>query len=131
MDSWSWIEWLDRLERVLRAARQDVKGFARAGSANLCAALERSRRQLGALAAELPTLDAKVLTAAGEEPDDTRVAGLADAIATSIARLDELANSTAVEERGGRERSLAAADAALREAEYQAALLVRPRRRRA
>jgi hypothetical protein len=60
-----WIEWLDRLDRVLTATRGDVAALARAVSPRGLEALERSKRQLSALTNDLRLLDRDVLAAAG------------------------------------------------------------------
>jgi hypothetical protein len=59
-----WIEWLDRLDRVLTATRGDVAVLARAVSPRGLEAVERSKRQLIALTNDLRLLDRSVLAAA-------------------------------------------------------------------
>ncbi|HMH88676.1 MAG TPA: hypothetical protein VK523_08530, partial [Steroidobacteraceae bacterium] len=56
-----WIEWLDRLDRVLTSARQDIAVLNRAVSPRGLEAIERSKRQLCALMNDLRLLDRDVL----------------------------------------------------------------------
>ena len=48
-----WIEWLDRLDRVLTGARQDVAVLKRAVNPRSLEAIDRSKRQLSALMNDL------------------------------------------------------------------------------
>jgi hypothetical protein len=52
-----WIEWLDRLDRVLKSARQDVTALKRALNPRILQAIDRSKRQLAALIDDLRLLD--------------------------------------------------------------------------
>src|SRR5580692_9801810 len=61
--SLSWIEWLDRLDRVLKGAREDVRMLAGFESPRSVAAVELCTRQLAALTSELKLLDRSVLSA--------------------------------------------------------------------
>ena len=61
--SLSWIEWLDRLDRVLKGAREDVRALAGFESPRSVAAVELCTRQLAALNSELKLLDRNVLSA--------------------------------------------------------------------
>src|ERR1700742_3888586 len=56
-----WIEWLDRLDRVLKSARQDVAALKRALSPRTLQAIDRSKRQLAALINDLRLLDRDVV----------------------------------------------------------------------
>jgi len=58
-----WIEWLDRLDRVLTSARQDVAVLKRAVSPRSLQSIERSKRQLSALLNDLRLLNRDVLAA--------------------------------------------------------------------
>jgi hypothetical protein len=70
-----WIEWLDRLDRVLTSARQDVAALKRAVSPRSLESIQRSKRQLGALINDLRLLDRDVLgtgTTGGQFGKSTR-----------------------------------------------------------
>jgi hypothetical protein len=116
-----WIEWLDRLDRVLTGTRQDVAALNRAISARNLAALERSRRQLAALNNDLRLLDRDVLL-----PD-----GLQKALDTALLRLGNLDEVQVQTEPAIRDRVLTAIDSALRDSRYEAKVLLEPNRRRA
>lgn len=116
-----WIEWLDRLDRVLTGTRQDVAALNRAITPRSLAALERSRRQLMALNNDLRLLDRDVL------PTD----GLQKALDTALMRLENLGEVQVQTEPAIRDRVLAAIDAALRDSRYQAKVLLVPSPRRA
>jgi hypothetical protein len=115
-----WIEWLDRLERVLTGARQDVSALSRAVTSRGLAALERSRRQLAALNSDLRLLDHDVL------PTD----GLQKALDGALRRLENLGEVQIQTEPAIRDRVLAAIDSALRDSRYEAKVLLEPRRSR-
>lgn len=123
-----WIEWLDRLDRVLSSARQDVAVLKRALSPRSLEAIERSKRQLAALLKDLRLLDRDVL-AAGTSP------GTADALQAAleltVAQLGSLAAIPAASAPGVLDRMLANSDAALRDSCYEAAVLLAPDGRRA
>jgi hypothetical protein len=129
--SLSWIEWLERLDRVLAGARQDVRILSESSSARGLAALERSKRQLCALTKDLLLLDRDVLSpapgAAAANPADD----LQRALETAVLQLDAAADLQAASSPAIRKRALAAIDSALRDSSYEAANLLRPRRRRA
>jgi hypothetical protein len=61
--SLSWIEWLDRLDRVLNGAREDVRALASFDDPQALAVVERCKRQLTALTDDLRLLDRRVLSA--------------------------------------------------------------------
>jgi hypothetical protein len=135
-----WIEWLDRLDRVLTATRGDVAALARAVSPRGLEALERSKRQLSALTNDLRLLDRDVLAAADAPGADAPGAAapaqtngadrLQQALDTAVFQLGTVsAEGPGVAPIPG--RLLAAIDAALRDSCYEAAMLVAPTRRRA
>jgi hypothetical protein len=128
--SLSWIEWLDRLDRVLKGAREDVRAFAGFGSPRAVAAVERCTRQLAALTNELRLLDRSVLSAsdAGDASSD-RAHNLQKALDTTVFHLETMANPPGPESHIARERLLTAVDSALRDSYYEAAMLVGPSRR--
>lgn len=115
-----WIEWLDRLDRVLTGTRQDVAALSRAITARGLAALERSRRQLAALNNDLRLLDRDVL------PTDE----LQKALDGALKRLENLGEVQIQTEPAIRDRVLAAIDSALRDSRYEAKVLLEPRHRR-
>jgi len=125
-----WIEWLDRLDRVLTATRGDVATLARAVSPRGLEALERSKRQLTALTNDLRLLDRGVLAAAGTAARPTDADCLQKALDATVSQLEAL-SSQAPAETPIPGRALAAIDAALRDSCYEAAMLLAPSRRRA
>jgi signal transduction histidine kinase len=122
-----WIEWLDRLDRVLTSARQDVAMLKRAVSPRTLEAIERSKRQLGALMNDLRLLDRNVLATGTQNGADH----LQKALDTAVAQLASLAEIPAASAPGVLDRMLVAVDAALRDSCYEAAMLLMPSRRRA
>jgi hypothetical protein len=123
-----WIEWLDRLDRVLTGARQDVAVLKRAVSPRSLEAVERSRRQLSALMNDLRLLDRDVVaTGSAQNGADN----LQKALDTTVAQLGSLAAIPAASAPGMLDRLLAASDSALRDSCYEAAMLLEPSRRRA
>ena len=128
--SLSWIEWLDRLDRVLKGAREDVRALAGFGSPRTVAAVERCTRQLAALTNELRLLDRSVLSAmdSGGASSD-RASNLQKALDTTVFHLETMANPPGHESHTARERLLTAVDTALRDSYYEAAILVGPSRR--
>jgi hypothetical protein len=129
--SLAWIEWLDRLDRVLSDARQDVGVVARSSSARSLAAIERSKRQLSALTDELRLLDGNVLASNTtiSAPDLTQ--NLQKALDTAVFHLGTVGDVNAAKSPSMRERALAAIDSALRDSCHEAAMLLGPRRRHA
>jgi N-acetylglutamate synthase-like GNAT family acetyltransferase len=122
-----WIEWLDRLDRVLNSARQDVAVLKRALSPRSLEAIDRSKRQLAALLNDLRLLDRDVL-AAGTTPSGADA--LQTALEATVAQLASLAAIPAASAPGLLDRMLASSDAALRDSCYEAAMLLAPDRRR-
>jgi hypothetical protein len=123
-----WIEWLDRLDRVLSSARQDVAVLKRAVSPRSLESIERSKRQLGALLNDLRLLDRDVL-AAGTARNSAD--NLEKALDATVTQLRDLAAVPAASAPGALDRMLAASDSALRDSCYEAAMLLTPSRRRA
>jgi hypothetical protein len=123
-----WIEWLDRLDRVLSSARQDVAVLKRAVSPRSLESIERSKRQLCALLNDLRLLDRDVL-AAGTARNSAD--NLEKALDATVTQLRDLAAIPAASAPGALDRMLAASDSALRDSCYEAAMLLTPSRRRA
>jgi hypothetical protein len=123
-----WIEWLDRLDRVLSSARQDVAVLKRAVSQRGLEAIDRSKRQLAALINDLRLLDPDVLATSAKSG---AVQALQSALEATVVKLGSLAEIPAASAPGALDRMLAASDAALRDSCYEAATLLGPHRRRA
>jgi hypothetical protein len=123
-----WIEWLDRLDRVLTSARQDVAVLKRAVSPRSLQSIERSKRQLSALLNDLRLLNRDVL-AAGTARNSAD--NLEKALGATVTQLGNLAAIPAASAPGALDRMLAASDSVLRDSCYQAAMLLTPSRRRA
>lgn len=117
-----WIEWLDRLDRVLTSTRHDVASLTRAVSPRSLEAIERSKRQLSALTNDLRLLDTDVLAAGADN--------LQRALEITIAQLGRIAELLPSTAPAVRERVLVAIDSALRDSCYEAAMLLAPSRRR-
>jgi hypothetical protein len=127
-----WIEWLDRLDRVLNSARQDIAVLKRTANSRSLEAIGRSKRQLAALINDLRLLDPDVLAAGAAasvavSANSGAVGALQSALETTVVELGRLAEIPA----GVLDRMLAASDAALRDSCYEAAVLLQPHRRRA
>jgi hypothetical protein len=123
-----WIEWLDRLDRVLSSARQDVALLKRTVSPRSLEAIERSKRQLAALINDLRLLDPDVIAASA---NSGAADALRSALEATVVKLGGLAEIPAASAPGLLDRMLAASDAALRDSCYEAAILLVPHRRRA
>jgi len=126
--SLSWIEWLDRLDRVLKGAREDVRALAGFESPRAVAAVERCTRQLAALTQELRVLDRSVLSARSAGASADRAQNLQKALDTTVFHLETMANPPGPESHIARERLFSAVDSALRDSYYEAAMLVGPSR---
>jgi len=124
----SWIEWLDRLDRVLSSARQDIATLKRTVSPRSLEAIERSKRQLAALVNDLRLLDPGVLASAAKSGSAD---ALQSALEATVLKLGNLAEIPARSAPGALDRMLAAGDATLRDSCYEAAMLLMPHRRRA
>ena len=123
-----WIEWFDRLDRVLGSARQDIAVLKRAVSPRSLEAMERSKRQLAALVNDLQLLDPEVFASSA----NTGAANaLQAALEAAVGQLGKLAEIPAASAPGVLDCMLAAGDAALRDSCYEAAMLLTPHRRRA
>jgi hypothetical protein len=125
-----WIEWLDRLDRVLTSARQDVAMLTRAVSPRSLEAIERSKRQLAALTQDLRLLDRNVLATATDVSMHDAADNLQKALDITVLRLGSLAQVLPESAPAVRDRALLAIDAALRDSCYEAAMLLGPSRRR-
>jgi hypothetical protein len=121
-----WIEWLDRLDRVLRSARQDVTMLTRAVSPRGMEAIARSKRQLAALTNDLRLLDRSVLAAGATQNAADNLQKALDAAVMQLGSVAELLQASAPP---ARERALAAVDSTLRDSCYEAAMLLGPSRR--
>jgi hypothetical protein len=122
-----WIEWLDRLDRVLGSARQDIASLKRTANPRSIEAIDRSKRQLAGLINDLRLLDPDVLAASAK----SGAQALQSALETTVVKLGNLAEIPAASAPGVLDRMLAASDAALRDSCYEAAMLLTPHRRRA
>ena len=123
-----WIEWLDRLDRVLSSARQDITVLKRTANSRSLEAIGRSKRQLAALINDLRLLDRDVLALSA---NSGAVDALQSALEATVVKLGELAEIPAASAPGVLDRMLASSDAALRDSCYEAAVLLQPHRRRA
>jgi len=122
-----WIEWLDRLDRVLSSARQDIASLKRTANPRSIEAIDRSKRQLAGLINDLRLLDPAVFATSAT----TGAHALQSALETTVVKLGNLAEIPAASAPGVLDRMLAASDAALRDSCYEAAMLLTPHRRRA
>jgi hypothetical protein len=129
--SLSWIEWLDRLDRVLTGAREDVRALAQMNSPQALAAVERCERQLSALTDDLRLLDRSVLSAKPETTNSNRADNLQKALDTTVFHLGAVSKAQAAASFVSRERLLASIDSALRDSCFEAAMLLGPSKRRA
>ena len=126
-----WIEWLDRLDRVLTSIRTDLATLSRAVSPRGLAAIERSTRQLSALTHDLQLLDRNVLRANANTAEQDQADNLKKALETTLYHLGNLTEIKNAADPAASERMLAAVDSALRDSRYETAMLLEPRRRRA
>jgi hypothetical protein len=123
-----WVEWLDRLDRVLQSARQDVAALKRALNPRTLQAIDRSKRQLAALINDLRLLDREVVAASARQAAADSLQAVLERTVVQLKSLVEISPASAP---GVLDRTLAASDAALRDSLYEAAMLLTPRRRRA
>jgi hypothetical protein len=126
-----WIEWLDRLDRVLTSTRHDVASLTRAVSPRSLEAIERSKRQLSALTNDLRLLDTDVLAAGAKDSAPNAADNLQRALEITIAQLGRIAELLPGSAPAVGDRMLVAIDSALRDSCYEAAMLLAPGRRRA
>jgi len=129
--SLSWIEWLDRLDRVLNGAREDVRALTSFDDPQAAAVLERCKRQLSALTDDLRLLDRRVISAKSAATNSDRAYNLQKALDTTVFHLGTAANTPAAESHSARSRLLGTIDVALRDSCYEAAMLLGPVRLRA
>jgi hypothetical protein len=128
--SLSWIEWLERLDRILTSARKDVAAMAKSGGGTSLAAIERSKRQLSALTRELRLLDRRVLVREADGSGADRASDLQRALDTALLQLGSFVNEPYLDQQLAA-RSLNAIDSALRDSRYEAEILIGARRRSA
>jgi hypothetical protein len=119
--SLDWIEWLDRLNRVLQSARSDLAAYSRSGSRSRLAMLQVAHRQLEVLLGQLQWMDPRVLLGDAPPAADDVLDRLRVVLGTAILRLSRLS--------GGEPREqLSTLDTALWDGHYEAAHLLEPRR---
>jgi hypothetical protein len=129
--SLSWIEWLDRLDRVLNGAREDVRALASFDDPQALAVVERCKRQLTALTDDLRLLDRRVLSPKPAAANTDRAGNLQKALDTTVFHLGIAVKAPAADSRNARERLITTIDSALRDSCYEAAMLLDPVRLRA
>jgi hypothetical protein len=129
--SLSWIEWLDRLDRVLNGAREDLRELASFDDPQAMAVVERCKRQLTTLTDDLRLLDRRVLSAKPGAANTDRAGNLQRALDTTVFHLGAAVKSPAADSRSARERLITTIDSALRDSCYEAAMLLDPVRLRA
>jgi hypothetical protein len=118
--SLDWIEWLDRLDRVLQSARSDLAVYSRTGSRSRLATLKVAHRQLEVLLGQLQWMDPRVLVGDAPPAADDVLDRLRVVIGTAVLRLSKLS--------GGEPREqLSTLDSALWDGHYEAAHLLEPR----
>jgi hypothetical protein len=125
-----WIEWLDRLDRVLTGARQEVLVLRRAISPHSMAGIQRSIRQLTGLTNDLRLLDRNVLVTDAHSASPDLTDNLQKALDTAVFRLGNLSAARPTLGIPINERILSSIDVALRDSQHEAALLLQPSRRR-
>jgi hypothetical protein len=126
-----WIEWLDRLDRVLTNARREVATLTRAISPRSLEAIERSKRQLSALTNDLRLLDHDVLAAGPAGAGHGVADNLQKALDATVLQLGKLTQQLPESAPAYRDMMLTAVDSSLRDSCYEAAMLLTPSRRRA
>jgi hypothetical protein len=129
--SLSWIEWLDRLDRVLNGAREDVRALASFDDPQALAVVERCKRQLTTLIDDLRLLDRRVLSTKPGAANTDRAGNLKKALDTTVFHLGTAVKTPAADSRSARERLITTIDSALRDSCYEAATLLGPVRLRA
>jgi hypothetical protein len=129
--SLSWIEWLDRLDRVLNGAREDVRALASFDDPQALAVVERCKRQLTALTDDLRLLDRRVLSTKPGAANTDRAGNLQKALDTTVFHLGTAVKAPVADSRSARERLIGTIDSALRDSCYEAATLLGPVRLRA
>jgi len=129
--SLSWIEWFDRLHRILDAARADVRTLAHSRSAYPPACFELYKRQLIALTHDLRLLDRDVLPERPGPVNSDRADDLQRALDTALMHLGSMTSAGATTPAAARDRLLVAIHEALRDSAYEASELLSPSKRRA
>jgi hypothetical protein len=129
--SLSWIEWLDRLDRVLNGAREDVRALASFDDPQALAVVERCKRQLTTLIDDLRLLDRRVLSTKPGAANTDRAGNLKKALDTTVFHLGTAVKTPAADSHSARERLISTIDSALRDSCYEAATLLGPVRLRA
>ena len=100
--SLSWIEWLDRLDRVLNGAREDVRVLASFDDPQALAVVERCKRQLTALTDDLRFLDRRVLSTKPGAANTDRAGNLQKALDTTVFHLGTAVKAPVAESRSAR-----------------------------
>ena len=129
--SLSWIEWFERLNRILDAARADVRTLAHSRSAYPPASFELYKRQLIALTNDLRLLDRDVLPERPGPVNSDRADDLQRALDTALMHLGSMTSAGATTPAAARDRLLVAIHEALRDSAYEASELLSPSKRRA
>ena len=126
--SLAWIEWLDRLDRVLQSARADLAVYCRSGSPRRLATLQTAHRQLEALLEQLQWMDPTVLV--GETPAQANdiVNRLRVVVGTVMLRISRLSGEELPGQLEERQSALRTLDTALWDGRYEAAHLLEPHR---
>ena len=126
--SLAWVEWLERLDRVLQSARSDVAAYSRSGSPGRLAALQTAHRQLGVLLEQLQWMDPRVFMGGALPGADDIVERLRVVLGTVILRLSKLPNTEIPVAPQERHMVLSTLDSALCDGRYEASHLLTPRR---
>ncbi|MFI4890447.1 MAG: hypothetical protein ACHQIL_07940 [Steroidobacterales bacterium] len=126
--SLAWIEWLDRLDRVLQSARSDVAAYARSGSSCRLAALQTAHRQLGVLLEQLQWMDPRVFIGEALPAADDIIDRLRVVLGTVILRLSKVSSAEVPVSAQDRQNALTTLDSALWDGRYEASHLLAPRR---
>jgi hypothetical protein len=123
-DALFWVEWLDRLERCLNAASQDVSILARSVGVRALSGLAQSRRQLLALHKALQDLDRSVFASLPAGESSMRVQDLAQSLESIALQIERTTNWIGGVIPAERIRVLTVIDGLLRECRYQARVLL-------
>jgi hypothetical protein len=126
--SLAWIEWLDRLDRVLQSARSDLGVYARSAGSLRLQALQTAHRQLQVLLDQLQWMDPRVLLGDAPPETDDIVNRLRVVLGTAILRLSRISGGDLPLPTQERHDLLATLDEALWDGRYEAAHLLEPRR---
>lgn len=126
--SLAWVEWLDRLDRVLQSARSDVAVYSRSGSPCRLAALQTAHRQLGVLLEQLQWMDPRIFVGEALPAADDIVERLRMVLGTVILRLSKLSTDEIPGSAQDRQKELSTLDSVLWDGRYEASHLLTPRR---